>query len=33
MHIDYIPVASGYKNGLAKQLGLDKALKQQGIIA
>jgi len=29
-HLDYIPVASGYKNGLGVQNGLTKALGQQG---
>lgn len=30
LHLDYIPVASGYKRGLKIQNGLDKALRQQG---
>ena len=30
MHIDYVPVATGYKRGLEKQNGLVKALEQQG---
>ena len=31
LHIDYIPIATGYKNGLQVRNSLDKALKQQGI--
>lgn len=31
LHIDWIPVAEGYKSGLAIRNSLDKALKQQGI--
>lgn len=31
LHIDWIPVASDYKNGLQVRNSLDKALKQQGI--
>lgn len=31
LHIDYIPVAEGYKNGMQKRNSLDKALKQQGV--
>lgn len=31
LHIDYIPIARGYKNGLQVRNSLDKALKQQGI--
>ena len=31
LHIDYIPVARGYKNGLQIRNSLDKAFKQQGI--
>lgn len=30
LHIDYIPVATGYKNGMSKQNGLVKALEQMG---
>lgn len=30
VHIDYIPVADGYKNGMTRQNGLVKALEQQG---
>ena len=30
MHIDYVPVATGYKKGMAVQNGLVKALEQQG---
>lgn len=30
LHIDYVPVATGYKNGLWKRNSLDKAFKQQG---
>ncbi|MEE1250947.1 MAG: plasmid recombination protein [Lachnospiraceae bacterium] len=30
LHIDYIPVAEGYKNGLSKQTGLVKALAKMG---
>lgn len=31
LHIDYIPVATGYKNGLKIRNSLDKALKEQGL--
>lgn len=31
LHIDYIPVAEGYKQGMNVRNSLDKALKQQGI--
>ena len=31
LHLDYIPVATGYKKGLSKRNSLDKALGQQGI--
>lgn len=31
LHIDYIPLAHGYKNGLQVRNSLDKALKEQGI--
>lgn len=31
VHIDYIPVATGYKKGLEVQAGLSKALEQQGV--
>lgn len=31
LHIDYIPIARGYKQGLQVRNSLDKALKQQGI--
>jgi len=31
LHIDYIPLADGYKNGLAVRNSLDRALKQQGL--
>ena len=31
VHIDWIPVATGYKNGMEVRNSLDKALKQQGI--
>lgn len=31
LHIDYIPLAKGYKNGLQVRNSLDKALKQQGV--
>lgn len=31
LHIDYIPVADGYKQGMQVRNSLDKALKQQGI--
>lgn len=31
-HLDYIPVATGYKKGLVIQNGLVKALDQQGFI-
>lgn len=31
LHIDWIPVANDYKNGLSVRNSLDKALKQQGI--
>lgn len=31
LHIDYIPVASGYKRGLGRRNSLSKALEQQGI--
>lgn len=31
LHIDYIPVAKGYKQGMMVRNSLDKALKQQGI--
>lgn len=30
LHLDYIPVATGYKNGMSKQNGLVKALEQMG---
>ncbi|PJH64067.1 hypothetical protein, partial [Salmonella enterica] len=30
MHINLVPVAEGYKNGLEKQASFDKALKNQG---
>lgn len=30
VHIDYVPVADGYKNGMTRQNGLVKALEQQG---
>lgn len=30
LHLDYIPVATGYKNGMSKQTGLVKALEQMG---
>lgn len=30
MHFDYIPVASGYKTGMAKRNSLDRAMKQMG---
>lgn len=30
LHIDYVPVADGYKKGMAVQNGLDKALRQMG---
>lgn len=30
LHIDYIPVATGYKNGMSVQTGLVKALEQMG---
>ena len=30
LHLDYIPVATGYKNGMSKQNGLVKALGQMG---
>ena len=32
VHIDYIPVAHGYKNGMDTQNGLTKALEEQGIV-
>ena len=32
VHIDYVPVATGYKRGLAKQNGLVKALEQMGFV-
>lgn len=32
VHLDYIPVADGYKRGLSVQNGLNKALEQQGFI-
>lgn len=32
LHCDYIPVASGNKNGMSLQNSLDKALKEQGIM-
>ncbi len=32
LHFDYIPVATGYKNGLAMRNSLDKAMKQMGHI-
>lgn len=32
LHLDYIPVATGYSRGLAIRNSLDKAIKQQGII-
>lgn len=31
VHIDYIPIAHGYKRGLETQTGLNKALEEQGI--
>lgn len=31
LHIDYIPIATGYKNGMSKRNSLDRALKQMGI--
>lgn len=31
LHIDYIPLADGYKNGLQVRNSLDRALKQQGL--
>jgi len=31
-HIDYIPVANGYKNGMETQTGLVKAFEQMGIV-
>lgn len=31
MHIDYFPVAKGYKRGMSVQNGLDRALQQQGL--
>jgi hypothetical protein len=31
LHIDYIPVANGYKNGMQVRNSLDKALKEQGV--
>lgn len=31
LHVDYIPLARGYKNGLHVRNSLDRALKQQGI--
>lgn len=33
VHLDYIPVAGGYKKGLEYQAGLDRALQQQGFSA
>ena len=30
LHIDFIPWADGYKKGMERQLGLDRALQQQG---
>lgn len=30
LHIDYVPIATGYKNGLAVQNGYNKALEQMG---
>lgn len=30
IHMDYVPVAHGYKNGMETQNGLDRALKEQG---
>jgi len=30
MHLDYIPVATGYKNGMETRVSLSKALEQQG---
>lgn len=32
LHIDYIPVATGYKRGLSKRNSLDKAMKQMGYV-
>ena len=32
LHIDYIPVATGYKRGLSKRNSLDKAMKQMGCV-
>lgn len=32
MHLDYVPVASGYKKGMEIQNGLAKALEQQGFV-
>lgn len=32
MHVDYIPVATGYKKGMEVQNGLVKALEQQGFV-
>lgn len=32
MHLDYVPVATGYKRGLETQNGLVKALEQQGFV-
>lgn len=32
LHLDYIPIARGYKNGLQVRNSLDKAIKQMGIV-
>ena len=32
LHIDYVPVATGYKRGLSKRNSLDKAMKQMGYV-
>lgn len=32
MHVDYVPVATGYKKGMEVQSGLAKALEQQGFV-
>lgn len=32
LHLDYVPVATGYKRGLSKRNSLDKAMKQMGYV-
>lgn len=32
VHIDYVPIAHGYKRGMAVQTAIDKALREQGFI-